>query len=404
MRILLLNQYYWPDVAATAQILTDLAEGLACRGHDVTVVCSRHSYTGNGEPLRRRDVRNRVKILRLPGFGGGKKAGFGRRILQFLSFHAFAAIKCALLETHDAVVTLTTPPMISILGRMLQFAKGSSHIHWCMDLYPDIQLAHGMIKRGGVVHRVLSRCTRASVHSADAVCVLGQHMRRRILAYHPLAERLHVVPVWADGRSVKPIERSENWFVRQQGLGGKFVVMYSGNIGAGSSFETLLKVICRLKDDEGLRFVFIGEGAQLGHLRRFAAERRLPNVVFLPYQDRKHLPYSLGAGDVHVVTVKPGLEGMKVPAKTYGIMAAARPIIYLGNAEGEVYDLVKGHDIGCAVEEGDVAGLLGAIKKLRNNASMRADMGCRARAVFEERYDSERVIERFERILRDVVT
>ena len=390
-------------MAATAQILTDLGEGLARSGHEVSVVCSRRSYTGNSTALPARDMRNGVRVCRLSAVGGGKRVIFARRIADFMSFYALAVLKCLSLPRQDVIVTLTTPPLIGMVGRMLQLARGTRHVHWCMDLYPDIQLAHGMIRRGGLVHRLLSQCTRAFVRSADAVCVLGPHLRRRMLAYEPVAERLHIVPVWADGRKLKPVARHENWFSNKHELNGQFVVMYSGNIGAGSSFETILEVMRELRDHAGIQFVFIGEGSQLGRLKSLAQENSLNNVAFLPYQDREHLRYSLGAGDTHIVTVKPGLEGMKVPAKTYGIMAVARPIIYLGNPKGEVYDVVTEHDIGRAVLEGDVPGLLAAVMFLRDNPAERLAMGRRARAVFEEEYDSMRVIESFERILKEVV-
>lgn len=404
MRILLLNQYYWPDVAATAQILTDLAEGLVRYGHEVTVICSRRSYTGNGPALLARERRNGVQIIRLPAVGGGKKASFGRRLADFMSFYALAAVKCLSLPKHDVVVTLTTPPLIGLVGRMLQLAKGTRHVHWCMDMYPDIQLAHGMIRQNGAVHRLLSSCTRSFVRAADAVCVLGPHMRTRLLAYEPSRTKVHTVPVWADGDRLKPVDHNANWFLKKHGLSGKFVVMYSGNIGAGSSFDTIVQVIRQLGHDPEIRFAFIGDGSQLRALKRFAKEHHLRNLLFLPYQNRQHLRFSLSAGDAHLVTVKPGLEGMKVPGKTYGIMAVGRPIIYIGNPKGEVYDLVKEQKIGCAVEEGDVQGLLAGITFFRQNPSSGRTMGHRARRLFEESYDSAKVIPKMERILREVTT
>ena len=154
-----------------------------------------------------------------------------------------------------------------------------------------------------------------------------------------------------------------------------------------------------MRGDPNVAFLFVGGGLQLGRLKQLVKEKQLPNVSFLPYQKRSHLSYSLSAGHVHLVTLKPGVEGMKLPAKMFGIMAVAKPMIYLGSQESEVCDVIREHGIGVHVEDGDVEGFLSALDVLRKDPSLRQAMGERARALFEREYDSEVLIARFESLL-----
>lgn len=402
MRVLLLNQYYWPDLAATAQILTDLAEGLASRGHDVTVLCSRRSYIGNGARLPRKEARNGVTIFRLPALGGGKSAGFVRRVADLLTFYAAATCKCVFTSGVDVVVTLTTPPMIGLLGRLMQRLKGVRHIHWCMDMYPDLFVANRVIKEARLLHRLFARAVGAYVGHCDAVLVLGRHMRSRMLSYGPRPERVRILPLWANGQEVRPVPREGNWFISKHGLEGKFVVLYSGNIGAVETLDTVVEACERLLRDKDVLFLFIGGHADQARLKARVEARGLTNFRFLPYQDRDDLAYSLSAGHVHIVYFMPGKEGMKVPCKIYGILAAGGPVVYVGPQRTEVADIVAQRKVGVAVEDGDVDAFVNAIRSFRDSPSLLREVSHRSRATFEEQYDADVILDRFDRLLRSI--
>ena len=403
MKILFINQCYWPDHAATAQILTDLSEELVSRDHIVSVVCSREHYDGKGASLPSRDCHNGVNIYRVAAIGGGKRATVVGRILGFLSFYAMAMLKCLRLPKPDVVVTLTSPPMLGLLAWLLTIFKRTKHVHWCMDLCPDALVAHGMIREKGTIHRILVFLTRRYIKSSDAVFVLGTHMGRRIQKYGIDDKHLYIVPVWADGKKISPIVVKRNWFTEKHKLTNKFVVMHSGNMGMGSSFDLLIQAATELRNDNDIIFLFIGGGAQLAKLQEVAQSKRLDNVLFLPYQDREHLSYSLSAGDIHIITLKAGLEGMKVPCKTYGIIAVGKPIIYIGGDESEVADLVHDNNIGFVISDGDVDCLIAAIQKVKSDPAYRRDVAKQAREVFESKYDAKVVISRFEKIMTQVV-
>jgi glycosyltransferase involved in cell wall biosynthesis len=403
MRILFINQCYRPDHASTAQHLTDLAEGLASRGHDVTVLCSRNPYVGGGAVFPRHECHQGVLIHRVATLGYGKKSGIKGRMLDYLSFHFMALLKGLRLPSPDAVVTLTSPLLVGVLGWLLAGLKRTKHVHWCMDLFPDTGVLFGIVRENGLAHRLCAFFTRRYLRSARGIVAISPYMMERIKRYGVAQDRIHVVPVWAVGKNLGPIPRHVNGFRREHQLQDKFVVMFSGNLELGGDMDTLIGALAELREDRDIRFVLISEGPRVKKFREMSARAALPNVVFLPYQDRDMLAYSLSAGDVHIVTNKKGLGGLRVPGKTYGILAVGRPILYIGEPCCEVADLVRDHRLGFVIQEHDVQNLVSAIRKLRDDPVLRQEISVRARALFEADYQAESNIGLWEKILTSTV-
>jgi colanic acid biosynthesis glycosyl transferase WcaI len=403
VRILFINQCYWPDYVASAQHLTDLAEELASRGHEVTVLCSRNPHSGGERVFCRKERRHGVMVRRVPTLRYGKTSGVNGRAMQCLSFHIAALVKALWLPRPDVVVTLTSPQLVGVLGWLLMRLKGIRHVHWCMDLFPDTAVVFGVLKENGLVHRLCRGMVRRYMGSASGVVVLDRHMAARVAHYGVSRRRLHVVPVWADGREITPISHAANWFREKHQLQGRFVVMFSGNLEPGAPVETMVEAAGRLQQDPDVVFVLIGGGPSFEKVRRLKDRASVHNMILLPYQDRGVLAYSLSAGDVHLVTNRRGLSGLRVPSKTYGILAAGRPLIYLGDPESETVDLIRDYQIGCAVEENDVDGLIAAIRRLKGDEVLRRKSLERTRAVFEARYDSRPAIDLFERTVGEIM-
>ncbi len=403
MRILFINQCYWPDHASSAQHLTDLAEGLASRNHDVTVLCSRNPYVGGGAVFPKCDHHKGVLIHRVATLGYGKKSGIKGRMLDYLSFHFMALIKGVRLPSPDVVVTLTSPLLVGVLGWLLAGLKRAKHVHWCMDLFPDTGVLFGIVKENGLAHRLCTFLTRRYLRSADRIVAISPYMMERIQRYGVARDRIHVVPVWAVGKDLGPIPRHTNGFRREHQLEDKFVVMFSGNLELGGDVDTLIGALAELREDREILFVLISEGPRVEKFREMSARAALPNVRFLPYQDRDALAYSLSAGDVHIVTNKKGLGGLRVPGKTYGILAVGRPILYIGEPCCEVADLVREHRLGLVIQEHEVQNLVDAIRTLRADPVLRQGISVRARALFEADYQAQSNIDRWEKILTAIV-
>jgi colanic acid biosynthesis glycosyl transferase WcaI len=403
VKILFINQCYWPDHVATAQVLADLAEELARRGHEVEVLCSRNPYTGGEARFPRQQRHNGVTVHRVTTLGYGKKSGLRGRTLDYLSFHLMALVKCIRLPSPDVVITLTSPLLVGVLGWLMTILKGTWHIHWCMDLFPDTGVLFGLVKENGLAHRVCAFLTRRYLCSAHGVFALSQYMAERIRGYGVSEDHLYVVPVWADGAKLRPISRQANRFIKEHKLEDKFVVMFSGNLELGGDIDTLVEALTELRDDRDTVFVLISEGPRFDKFRAACERASLRNVLFLPYQPRETLSHSLSAGDVHIVTNKKGLRGLRVPCKLYGVLAVGRPILYIGESHSEAADLIRDHELGFVIEERDVPGVVAALRHLRSDSVLRHAISARARALFDARYDARIVIDLFEGLVARIV-
>jgi glycosyltransferase involved in cell wall biosynthesis len=197
-----------------------------------------------------------------------------------------------------------------------------------------------------------------------------------------------VVPNWADQDAIRPVAAADNPLRREWGLEGRFVVCYSGNMGRAHEFDTILDAAQRLALTAAhIRFLFIGSGAQRRPVEEAAHQRGLANGLFRPYQERERLTLSLGVGDVHLVSLRPEREGYIFPSKLYGVLAAGRPTVFIGDPQGEIARLIEREGIGAAVRQGDAAGLVDALAQLAGNPGLRQTMGRRARELLCERYD-----------------
>ena len=261
--------------------------------------------------------------------------------------------------------------------------KRVPRVYWAMDLNPDQLLAMGKLKRGSLLHRVLESVNRFVLRHATLTVALDRFMDERLhLDGRKPGGEVLVMPPWSHEEVVEPLPHAENWFREKHGMAGKFVVMYSGNHSPSNPLDTLLEAARQLKDDERIRFAFIGGGMSKPALDAFVAGHHLHNVISLPYQPLADLRYSLSAADVHVVSLGEGMVGIIHPCKVYGAMAVGRPILFFGPRPSHVFDLLDAHRIGTHVSHGDVDGAVEAIRRLREMATaQRRDMGQTAQQV-----------------------
>lgn len=263
MRVLLLNQAFYPDVASTGQHLADLAVGLAESGHEVTVLTSSRAYDRPTVRFPRRETWKGVDVIRLACTGFGKGARW-RRAADFASFLASCALRLLLLPKYDVVVALTTPPLISSLGALFARIKGGRLVFWVMDLNPDEAVAAGWLRQGSLVERFLSSILRYGLRSADRIVVLDRFMERRIREKGVTPEKLEVIAPWSHDDAVAYDDQGREAFRAKHGLSDKYVVMYSGNHSPCHSLDTLLAAARQLADDERVVFCFVGGGRRSG--------------------------------------------------------------------------------------------------------------------------------------------
>ena len=363
------NRFYWPDEAATAQLLTDLAEALAARGRSVTVIASR---PGREVPLF--EERRGVRIQRV-----GATRGRGDRILSkaldFSTFHASAAARLLRVARRgDSVVALTDPPLIGAAAAFAARCRGARCLHWIQDIYPEVAVAVTGRRMLGIVRPVRN----AAWKQASACVTLGRDMAALVAEAGVPLERIHVVSNWAPAELLPPppdavAARRADW-----GISDQFVVAYSGNFGRVHDFVPLLDAAAALRDERGIVFLFIGDGAQRGALQAAVSQRGLGNVRFLPSQARSGLAAALAAGDVQIVTLKAGCERTVFPSKIYGIAAVGRPVVFIGPRNCEPARLIADHAFGCCITQ-DEAQLLGrTLRDWSKDPALRAALGAAA--------------------------
>ena len=384
--ILFVNQHYWPDVAATGQQLTDLAEHLAANGFNVHVLAGAGGYDQGPRGDARAEVRNGVTIhrVRTTRFGRARHVG---RIVDYASFYA-GALAHVVRRRYDVVVYLTTPPLLPVLGAAVRQLRRTPYGVWSMDLHPDAEVALGMLEAESPLARALHAVNNWGYGRADFVVALGPHMARRIVEKGVSPERVHQVSVWGGRDEVQPIPPDENPLRAELGLDGKFVVMYSGNAGLAHRFQEVMGAMVELRDHPRVEFVFAGGGPRRAGLQAFAESNELPNVRFLDYFPRERLAEALSLADIHLLTLRTDMAGIAVPSKLFGAMAAARPTAVVAPAASEPADIVESNGIGVVVHPGEPV-LAGYIAYLAERPHEVARMGAEARRVFLDAYERD---------------
>ncbi len=402
-RIIFLNRFFFPDHSATSQILSDLAFYLAGRGLQVHVVTSRQCYDNPNAHLPEVESIDGVAIHRVSTTRFGRTGLIGRGF-DYLSFYA-AASRCVLAQAKpgDVLVAKTDPPLLSVAAMQVAKRRDLRLINWLQDLYPEIASALGVPIIKGPVSRGLLQLRDASLRAAEANVVVGEGMAEIVHARGIPLERIRVIPNWCDDEEIQARPGLNNPLRREWGLEDRFVIGYSGNLGRGHEFETVLAAAELLREDQRLLFLFIGGGKKFAELTQCVRERRLDHLFrFLPYMDRKVLQYSLGVPDVHIVSLKPDLEGLIVPSKLYGIAAAGRPIIALAANHGEIARLVRQHDCGLVITPGEGKLFADILRRLSTENDRLAEMGHRARRMLDAHFTRSHAFERWRSLIEEI--
>ena len=391
MKILLLNSYFPPDTSATAKMAQTVVDAL-CLEHDVTVVCGRPSY----DPTERRkwrlwqtEKRGRLKIVRV-GSTAFPRFNMKKRVMNYLSYVALAA-PGALFVNCDVILAMTDPPFAGIVGAFVAMLKGKPYLYNIRDMYPDMAVG-GSIVEPGRLARVWEKMHRWALRRAACVVVLGDDMKNRIAAKGVCEDKLEIVrdgtEILAEGTPSAAIDQG---VIRTIRADFRFVLLHAGNIGFYGAWGTLLAAAKELAAD-GVGFVFVGEGAQRDALAAEAADTS--NVTFVPFFPGSKIPSVLAAADAHVITVKRGLEGVVVPSKMYGILAAGKPIVAVAPKETDVASLAAKQGFGIATDPDRPDELVAEIRALVADGSRLKQMAQAAKDAASG-YDRVKELQKF---------
>ena len=375
------NRSYWPDLGATGQLLTELAEDLAARhGCVVSVVAGRplHSATLSGRcwaPIQH-EQRDGVEVLRVAGTAFSPRR-FAGRITNYLTYFVGACLAGLLLVRAQVVVALTDPPIIGLAAWLTARRSRARFVFVCQDVFPEVAaLIEGF--RSAPVSRGLDAINRFLLRHADRVVAVGEMMRDRLVAKGADPAKIVVIHNWADCAAIRPGPK-RNPFSETASLADAFVVMHSGNIGLSQNLDVLLDAAARLRAYRDIVVVIVGDGVKRAALEDRARAEGLDNVRFLPYQPRSRLHESFAAADVFVVSLREGLAGYIVPSKIYGILAAGRPYIAAVEESSEVAAITRAHGCGIFARPGEAPDLAAKILELYSDRARAESLGERAR-------------------------
>lgn len=404
--LLIYAHYYYPDVASTGQILTELAEGLNDSFH-TTVICTVPSYTGKISQHYRKhkyfyENINGVDVLRIrvPEF----RKNFAPSRIYNIGMYFISAIAATFrVEHQDYIFTISQPPvlggLLGVIGKKIKHAKSIYNIQ---DFNPE-QVAAVAFTGNKLILNTMMALDKYSCTQADKVIVVGRDMIETLeKRFGENMPDYAYINNWINEKEIVPLPSDNEQvmqFKRRYGLEGKFVIMYSGNVGLYYDLVNIMKIIAKYRDNQDVVFAFIGEGSVLEELENYKRQQQLDNVCFIPYQDKEKLVYSLNAGDVHFVMNAKGIKGVSVPSKLYGVMAAGKPVLGILEEGSEARLIIEEAECGLSVDPGDYEAIEGLISQYirmkAENSEQLQQMGMAGRHFLEDNLTKEVSIEKY---------
>jgi glycosyltransferase involved in cell wall biosynthesis len=401
MRVCFINRYCHPDSSATSQLLTDLAGELSSRGWQVTMVGSTQRYDDAAAVLPSQDRWRGVDIRRVSTTRFGRANLIGRAI-DYLSFYVSLLPQLWRLQRGDVVVAKTDPPLLGVLVGPIARLRGARTVNWLQDLFPEVAAALGQPRLPRVVHSVLRGLRNRALRRATKNVAIGARMGSYLAAEGVPDTRVVVIPNWPHEDAIRPLPATDSQLRKRLGLQTRFVVGYSGNLGRAHEWKPLFEAARLLAAETDIAFLIGGGGHGYDALQREVEASGLTNVIFQPYHPMEYLSDSMAAADLHLVSLRPEMEGLIVPSKFYGIAASARPVGFVGDPDGELARLVSEHDCGFVVPAGRGDLLAEAIRALAADPDRLQRQGMNARQLLDAHFSRASAHDRWHHLLTEV--
>ena len=393
-----MNQTYSPDSVSSGQHASDLATALVAAGHNVTMLTGRRAYDRPWVHFKARETLRGVNVIRIRSTGFGKASPW-RRALDFGSFLTSCFLHMLRLPRFDVTIAMSSPPLVASVAAAVIKVRGGCLVCWALDLNPDEAIAAGWLREGSFACRLLQRIAAFGYATARKIVVMDRFMAQRVAAYGVNEGKIAIIPPWSHDESVHYDVAGRESFRRENGLDGRFVVMYSGNHSPCHPLDTLLDAARRMKNDPQVVFCFVGGGSEFARLKAYAAGHRLRNVLCLPYVPLNRLSASLSAADLHVVVMGEAYVGIVHTCKVYNILTLGIPFLYIGPEPSHIVDLAgTSSDWMGRAEHGDVESVLLLIRQAMASESKVPQASEQAVA---QRYSQETLIPDMFDVLRE---
>ncbi|HSA07525.1 MAG TPA: glycosyltransferase family 4 protein [Candidatus Gastranaerophilales bacterium] len=395
-----ISQVYYPDIAATGELLHELLSSLSQKyNYEITVLTAQPNFAvKNKRPAK--EIIDGIKIKRLFTTGFNKNSFIGKVLNSWLFFFN-ALINSLFLSKADYCLIVTFPPLAPLIGTINRFLRNQKYIYLMHDVYPEIAWKLGYIKKDGIICKIWHYLTGISLKYANKIIVLSEDMKTGVLKRFPdiKNKEIAIMHNWANEELLKVIPKQNNHLIDKFGLKDKFIVEYSGNIGRIHEFNTIIEAARLLQEEKDILFLFIGEGGKKTEVEKLVKKHQLQNFKFLPFQKKEILEYSLGLGDVHLITLDAGYEELSAPSKLYGILAAAKPVIFVGSAEIYITGLIENANCGKNIKKGDYEALKNLILELKSSREKLLEMSFSSRKLFEENFTFSIICKKYHELL-----
>jgi colanic acid biosynthesis glycosyl transferase WcaI len=394
LNVLFCSDHFYPDLSSGGRLLTDLAEGLSPE-MNIATITSYSDYNAKRSKIAYEIYKN-IKISRV-WHTRFKRQNLVGRLFNELTFCISTFIEILKRSPPDVILVVSSPPFLPLFISFVARLKRIPYLYVMLDVFPDVAVKMGVLEDGSFVVRFWEWLSTTALRRANRIVVLGRCMTEIIK--QKLGSRkvpIDVIHNWSDKNTMYPVVNNANpFFESHPYLRGKFIALYSGNLGRFQDFETILKTAEAMQKDQHVHFVIAGDGARKAWLSEQIQARGLINVSLLPFVPQDQLIFLLNVAGVGLVTLERGAEGLGVPSKFYPLVAAGIPIIALMGMNAEVALQVREADIGCVVIQGDVEGFIAAIKTFSDHPEQREAASLRARKLFLEHFDREFAVEAY---------
>ena len=398
-KLSVITQFFPPDFAATGQLIEELVKHLSFQGMDVKVFTGQPGYafqTAKAPEFEKYELL-KIKRSRTTQIGGKRVRAKAISGLLFMVRSALHLIKNC--RRRDLVLLTTAPPFLPLLGYLANSFLGMRYVCLLYDLYPDILVELGIVSNQNWLVKAWREINRRVWRQAESIIVLSEAMKQRVLKHCPEVEdKIQIIHSWANQKKIVPMPKADNWFAQQHGLVEPFTVLYSGNMGRCHDIDTIFDAMVQLRD-QPIKFVCIGNGAKRETLIEKVKQNSLDNVMFLPYQDRDTLPYSLTACDLSLVSVSPGMESLVAPSKLYSALASGRPIATICPPQTYVRSMIETGRCGAWFNNGEGGKLADFILRLSRDRNLAQSLGQAARDYLEENFTPEIIARQYFQVL-----
>ncbi|TAE60365.1 MAG: glycosyltransferase WbuB [Nostocales cyanobacterium] len=404
LKVSIITEFYPPDYAATGQLIEELAKQLEAQGVKLEVFTGQPGYAFSKAtaPALEKSGRLRVQRSRSTQVWSGRIRGKAINGILFTLRAFLHLIKN--YRQHNVFLVTSAPPFLPVAAYLAHLCLGMSYVCLIYDLYPDIAIALGVIDKKHWLARFWRGLNKRIWRKSKGIIVLSPNMRERVVSTCPdVADKVSVIHSWGDPNLIVPISKEKNWFAKQHNLVNKFTVLYSGNMGRCHDTKTILETAKQLRNDP-IQFVCIGDGAKRNSFMEAVKRSGLTNFLFLPYQDKDVLPYSLTACDLSLVSVDEGMESLVAPSKLYPALAAGRPVAVICSKHSYLRQLIADGKCGVSVENGDSFALAEFIRLLNSDRQLAELMGKSSREYLQSNFTPQIIAEQYFQMLEKSIS